>query len=699
MVSPFMVKDASWIRQSFAVPNSALDPTAGDLVRRTFSTNQTKFTDTSLGGNFAINPPPQFTRTCDLRPQNNRLANSKGQGRWYSENIDDNSQLIFIRCGVPEFNSLTTFFTGFYNTGAGQLARTGRSTGVFYALGRAVGFAVSVMNWLPLAVHLLGIGYRFFLGKPSSKFYYLKPTMPLYWNAVQTIVNQIAVNRGIVPRIGQDNSKVGAQQDLSQGYQWDDSARAAFAQGSPDIFGAGGEINVYAMATRAMRLQHRYYNAMEQAASEATLSTPADLTAAFTKVMTETYSDSPPDFARYLAAWSGSADANGQPSSSGIPEGTPAAPAATSTTDASGDNGGSNASNDSSSASTPDSSVEALITSETASDGFGKFLTAEMDDGSEFACFRVNATGSVGESFSSSVADSEIANKINSMSSSSRSTSFDFAGGDILGGVAGKAIGAVLGAVKDVASGIADSLQVSGLAALAGAAFVDIPKHWESSSASLPHASYTINLVSPYGNAMSQMMNIHIPLAMLLAMALPLSTGKQSYTSPFLIELYDKGRCQTRLGIVDQISITRGTGNLGFTNEGHVMAVDVSFSVLDLSSVMHMPITQGISFSAAAAGAAAGGLLAGVGGAVGGFALGAIAAGSFDEDTVFTDYMALLGGMGLADQIYPWKKYKLNLTKTMTNFKTWTSWAHFASWMGNTPPARLASMIYKGVEH
>lgn len=61
---------------------------------------------------------------------------------------------------------------------------------------------MSILSWKLLAVHLLGVGLRFAMGKPSSKFYYLKPTMPLYWNAVNSIVNQIAVNRGIVPRIG-----------------------------------------------------------------------------------------------------------------------------------------------------------------------------------------------------------------------------------------------------------------------------------------------------------------------------------------------------------------------------------------------------------------------------------------------------------------------------------------------------------------
>jgi hypothetical protein len=145
------------------------------------------------------------------------------------------------------------------------------------------------------------------------------------------------------------------------------------------------------------------------------------------------------------------------------------------------------------------------------------------------------------------------------------------------------------------------------------------------------------------------------------------------------------------------MTITRGTGNLGFTNEGHVMAIDVSFSVKDLSSVMHMPISQGVSLAAAAAGAVGGGLAAGPLGAAAGAAVTALAAGTFDDDTVFSDYMALLGGMTLADQIYSWRRYKLNLTKTMTNWNTWFSRSHFASVLGNTPPARLFSMWYKGV--
>src|SRR5690606_23738872 len=74
--------------------------------------------------------------------------------------------------------------------------------------------------------------------------------------------------------------------------------------------------------------------------------------------------------------------------------------------------------------------------------------------------------------------------------------------------------------------------------------------------------------------------------------ALPLSTGQHSYTSPFLCQLFDRGRAQTRLGMIDSISITRGMHNLAFNRIGEPMSVEVSFSVVELSNILHMPIAK-----------------------------------------------------------------------------------------------------------
>lgn len=649
-----LLKDASWVRQSFLVEGEYLEDL--DFANRTFSTVSTIFTDTTPGGSFAINAPPQFTRYADIKSQG-IYSGSKGTGRYYHEAITENSRLIHMRFGVPQFNSLTTFFTGFYNSGAGQLARTGRTNGAFFLLGRAIGFVITVMHWLPLAISILGYGLRFFMSKPSSKFYYLKPTMALYWNAVTTIVNQIAVYTGVVPRSGgkDGDDKLGDQ------YEFDAAALQKLHDLLPDIFKEGGGIDVYALANRAQRLANRQIKMVQKAFEEE--QSGVALANRLRKITLE--QDNKPDLNTQLKYYYSSAPGTPKPS----PEqqvnadGTIPASGASSTPSAA-------QSAESGNLFAGDSTVEEGEKTEGAWSGFFDFLKAELDDGSAFATFRVDAGGPVSESFSNSVTESEIAQKVNDMSAESRKSNFNFAGGNIIGGAVGSAIGMVTGAVKDLVAGVGAQIGVSGLAALGGSAFVDIPKHWQSSQAAMAAPSYTFSLISPYGNPISLLTNIYIPLAMILAGSLPLSTGKQSYTSPFICELYDQGRCQTRLGMIDSLQISRGAGNLGYTNEGQVLQIDVSFSVVDMSSVLHMPISEGFSLN--------------------------IIEGVFDDETIFTDYMAVLSGLGLSDQIYPSRKMKLNWTRTMENWDSFFSTSHFASFVGDTPPGRLFSAFYKG---
>lgn len=685
-----LVKDAQWIQQSFLVQSKDLQLV--DLQNRTFTPVSLTFTDTAPGGSMCINPPPQFTRHADLKPfgpnRKNR-AGSDGLGRYYGEAIEANSQVINIRCGTPSFNSLTTFFTGFYNTSAGTLARTGRAPSAFYELGRAAGFVVSILSWKLLAVTLLGNAARFFLQKPSSKFYYSKPNMPMYWNAVQTMVNQIAVNMGVVPRIGGTS----LAQTLSAGYQFDAAAQTQLHQLLPDVINAGGSIDVYAMANRAQRLNKIHQDNLKQAYNADTLNLTTAVQKAYTKQLQDKGGGG---WSAYLQKWLGSSQSQ---------------------TQSTGDNSGESSTTESLNNASTDTPAP-----NTAYDtGFFDFLNAELNDGSAFVSFRVNATGPISESFSSQAQESEVAQKINSISSQARSTEFDFANGNLVGGAVGAVVGGVMSGVKDLFSGALDSLHLSGLAALGGSAFVDIPRSWQSSAAQLPRMNYTINLVSPYGNRVSQLLNLYTPLAMLLAMSLPMATGLQSYTSPFLVEIFDKGRCQSRLAMVESLSITRGTGNTGFNREGHAMGIEVNISFMDMSTILAMPISQGFSANAMATGSeiggvagtvvgAGGGPVTAAGGAVVGAAIGgAVGAGldalnnaastvgsMFDDDNTFTDYMAVLSGMGLTDQIYSMNKFKLNATRAMTSWKTWYSTAHFASFAGDSLPGHLVSAIFRG---
>lgn len=719
--------DVDWVKQSFMMDSSSIDKQ--DAAYRVFTTANYKFADTSPGGNAAINPPPQFTRYADVRSPG--LGPGAGldnayhaMGRYYSESIDDNAVHAILRFGLPEFNSLTSFFTNFYNAEAAAMARTGRASGLFFQAGKLIGFVVGIV---PHALVFAGNVARYFMGRPPSKYYYLKPAMFPYWNAVTTMVNTIAVNMGIFPPIV-GNGAVNHVNDLSA----DNDASAISAQTLndfmhqmlPDIFtgGLGGGIDVYSVATKYQRLYQQYRNAGYAAIlNNNALDKPNDLgtsgpDAQFTtEILRQTLAKfassvlspnsavfgSLPKYAEaYMGAanqhgWQDSADTTQQninntpvagetPGTAGAPPPAPQAPEPSTNT------GGTN-------------SVESIFPPNDGNSPFGggywnatfDMLESELTDGGSFVSFRVDGSGTIGESFSNSTKSSEIQSKINSMSSSSAESRFMIADGNLGGGAIGTAVEGVIGAVKDVVAGLATGVGLGGLAVLAGNAFVDIPEEWDSSVANLPHADFTVQLRSPYGNKMSRLLNLYIPLCMLLAGALPLATGKKTYTSPFLCEAYVRGRLSCRLGIIDSISISRGAGNVGWTENGEPLGIDVTFSVKDLSSVMYMPISASFTTLQAlgqAAGQALGSAIGGETGAKAGSAIAsAVSDGTWDDDNSYTDYMAVLGSLTMVDQVSKYRQWKIRVAQQAAKFNAWKSPGHFASWLNQTWPSRIIS--------
>lgn len=666
--------DAQWVTRAFLVTSKKLSD--NDYRGSMWSDAELKFTDTTIGGSIAINPPPQFTKFADLpTPSKSRDTTVRGMSRYYSEAIDDNSQVVHFRMGEPRFNSLASFYKAAYDPVQDIAAKSGRMNKLFFNVGQAAGFIVNIMSFKLLMVRAVGLAYRLLAGMPKSRYYYHTPTMHTYWGAVTTMLNQIAANRGIIPRVGGDSQKF-----LNTGHEFTEEAVKKMNAALPGVFSTNGQIDVYAMANKASRLLKKRLDQTNDIIESSNIGDEVKPFRAIKSMMqNQPITDGGASYRAYLDKWYDTDQA--------------------SITDISNET-----------ENIEDMGVgKDVETSEGIFSGFTKylkFLGAEANDGGMFASFRVNYTGSVSESFSNSVGDSEIASKLNSMSSSARNVNFNVAGGNIADGV-----GQAVDAVKSFTKGALHSIGLSGLAAVAGSAFFDIPKMWESSTANLPRVNYTIKLNSPYGNPISQLFNIYVPLCMLLCMALPKSTGKQTYTSPFLIEFYDKGRAQSRLGIIDSMSITRGTSSLAFNSAGLPLAMDVSFSIMDLSSIMHMPISMGInpleSFFNTVVGGGVGamaGSVAGPVGVAGGAVVGATLAnaldsGLFDDSTVYSDYLAVLAGLGVNDQIYESRKLKLKLTHKLANWKSWASISNLASFTGELPvPGRLASLFYRGVE-
>ena len=678
--------DHDWLRQSFMISHgtqltSSGDPSNEEVSIRTrfFTTARFKFSDTTIGGNMVINPAPQFTRTADPRIKG-LYKNSEGLGRYYSEAIDDTKRVITMCFGVPSFNSLSTFYKGFYDHNAATVARTGRAPSIFYTAGQAIGFVAGFLSpWLVL--YSLGSAFvKIAMNQTSSKYFFFKPTMATYWSAVSGVANDIAVKTQLISRkldnvIGVSSSTNGDVRssalndgDLAEINKHIYSVIDSYDENT----GEGNGINVYAVATRYQRIQRAAFKTLES--YYASRSIPDDyansmdsegnivLQQVSNAINKESLRQPKQSFNEYLSNWSsgGSPGAYTAPSAS-----TPADSGSTPAADGSSPPQGSqDLLTESSIASAPDAEKSSWF----------DFLKAELDDGAQYVSFRVENTGDASESFTSQVGESEVASKINSISGSARSTRFNLAEGEIIGGLAGKLVQGVTGAVKDVAMGAANSLGIDGIAALGGNAFADIPKYWMQSTASLPRMNYRIRLVSPYGNRYSRFVNLWLPVSMLLAASLPLSAGPHAYTSPFLCQLYDRGRAQTRLGMIQSLQITRGLTNLAFNKIGEPMSIEISFDVVELSNIVHMPISK--SFNP-----------------LGEAGMSAI----FDNESLYHDYIATLSSLSLTEQIYVGERLKIGLTKYMKNLDSWFSVAHAMNQVGDLGAVRLFSGFFPGV--
>lgn len=622
--------DRDWISQAIMLPKYNVQ--VRDSRHNQYRRARYKFTDTTLGGNFAINPVSQWPPSADVRVSRPFQAGvGEGMGRAYSTLIDDNAQIIHLRFGVPQYNSLTTFFTGFYNHEAAVLARTGRAPSVFYRIGRAIGFVVTI-PLMPLI--FAGNLYRFLANKPASKFYYLKPAMATYWQAANTLANGIAVSMGIIPRVlsdsdarpegteaGEVTNDLHILDDVPNFTQSDVERLHNFM---PEIYKRGGGVDLYSVATRAQRMADRTRQLAIEAYERST--SPDELRRNFRQHLDQLRNERLPGsysnggLEAHLTRWSSEAA------------------------------GGARDSDQSDSDSYQDNSTSWL-------GSFVEHARAELRDGSAFVSFRVNYTGSVSYSWNNETQESEVKSKFNSASASAQSTRFDFAEGNLGSGAIATTIGAAVNALKDLAAGVASTFNVDGLVALAGNAFVDIPDRWSNSTASLPTMTYTMELKSMYGNKMARFQKIFIPIAMLLAGALPKSAGKSSYTQPFLVELYDKGKNQIRLGIIDSIGVELGSGNMGFNQEHEALSATVTLSIKDLSSIMHMPLNA--------------------------------SPGLFDETNTYTDFLATLGSMGLQDQIYSMQRLKINATRMLTHYRSYTSPAKWANMAVASMPGQM----------
>ncbi len=693
--------DLNWVRNAFFVPERA-----GSIGKNTnrvamtysqqFSASSLTFADTSLGGNRSINPKPQFTKFADpnlpsLITKENTTGNpsnveSLGMGRYYAEAIDTNASRIYMQFGVPAYNSITNFLTSFYDPMHGNMANTGTvGGGLLHTFGKYLGLItiwsvipeLCIMNYLYTTSRKIVADLQ---RRPLSRFCYLKPAMPLYWSMVTVIVNALAVNMKLTQGTSSGDVKRG---DFKQGqyaitYGQSENDMMELSKILPDIMRNGnGGIDIRNVANRYQRLADAHDRAMHAIQEKATTDTEAeDLILAYLKGENKNLVLTPTTIAEYMKGYAEGVAGQGKylldTLTDALPNAVPAdAKPAEQAVDKVVDNA-MQAVKDSS----PNTfnAVNKLWTGLAEHfQSYSEYATAELRDGSAFVSFIVDWESHVRESFSNRTKESDIAAKMNETSRSSRSRLYNIANGNLGDNIIADTIEAAISGIGSIASGLAEAVHMSGFAMLGGRALVDIPEMWDSSSTNLPSSTYTIQLRTPYGNPISILNNILIPAAMLLAAVSPRSTGRNSYTGPFLLKLYQKGKVQTQYSIITDLSFTRGTGNVGWSVNQQPLGIDVTFTIQNLSKLLHIPITGELSIADV-------------------LTNGYIT--MFDEDTNFTDYMAVLGSLGLAEQYYATSRWRLRRAKAQQNVSTFLSVDNLLQWgITDSLPGNILTLI------
>lgn len=639
------ILDRSWAGRAFLAPPSSLSDSVNNR-RRYYTSSSRKFTDTTLGGNFAMNPLPQFTENCDFKHKS-IYSKSKGVGRWWSEVLEDNSQLIHIRPGVPMFNTMANYFGNFYNVHAGSVARSGRAPSIWFEVGRVAG----VIGTLPLQPFILGGSMtKFFAGMPRSKYYYHKPTSYPYWYAMANMVNGIFVNLGLSPHYVTEDQKRFFDPAGTPNKVDIDSMRRIF----PDLVMAEGGIDVFRMMTKPQRLASQY-RAMLDDVLDGITGDPNRRAEEFSRILLQGVDDgikgmddpgaSLSDLEKAYLAFSGEYNSGTDPTSS----------------------------------------------DEVKQDDEGwwaRWWEQARDEarmGAEFVTFRVNNTGSQSDSFSNQSTEPSIATELNAMSSKAAMSRFNLMDGNF-----GGPIGTVIQAAKDVATGVLLAAQVEGFIAVAGNAFADIQKVYQSSSADLNRTSFTMPLRAWSHDDWVRLQNLFIPLSAIACLGLPRATGRASYTGPFMLEVFNQGRTMIREGMIESMTFERGVGDVGFAKGGKVLNIDVTVTIVDFSNVLSVPINPGFSSIQGAFNL----LEDAFRGTDRSWSItDALSKSTYGEDNKYTDWLSTIASVPLEVQINMTRRWQLNMARQRAEFGQWKSPARVASGMMNTMPGELFKAI------
>ena len=254
------------------------------------------------------------------------------------------------------------------------------------------------------------------------------------------------------------------------------------------------------------------------------------------------------------------------------------------------------------------------------SDAFKSYFNAK-----EAVIFYLDGLTSMSENFSNSTTESSLASTINGYSDQANELKF-LLGDDSaltkaaasLGEGIGDSISSILSNFSSVTGGMLTDLASTGVSTVLTGGKIVFPKIWQESGFSRSY-SFDIKLRSPDHDSLSILLNVLAPFIHLLGFVLPknLEDGNPNgYTSPNLVKAYCKGMFNIDMGIITDMSVTRGA-ECQWNDDGLPTQIDVSITIEDLYSSLFM---SNSTFNVAVV-----------------------------KNTALMDYMANLAGLNIAD--------------------------------------------------
>ena len=630
-------RDDDWVVNSFMVRSEDMGQNA--LNNRFSSAADHMFTDTTLGGSLSINVAPQFTLFADTRAGGvlsgrkpvtvMDMTGNTGIGRNYATVIEENSLDLYFEFGYIAFNNVLYYLLSAVDYRTSVIANTGRSplaydAGVIAGVGALlVAFPLITIGALA-AKAVFKITTTLFASPGRFAHNYLKPAMYDYWSSANVIATLFATELGFVaPSMGKasdgKSSRIGAPLQLHN------DELEAIRELMPGLLTTANGINMQAMVSRAQIMAATYRKqrllALDNFKSTDFTKQPAFYRIDEPKMKPGTVKPSSNSegmsnnkevkadnglWSKLKPLFKDNIDVMAQNTSEDMTKFTSKLPkSVTEFVDKLEKAGGGLATTASKDMkylkSKYTETTNALFTSDkegTYSRGTRveddhdylktamKVATAVYNEGARYLTLRVEHTGSYTTTFSNSTTSIGTGETVNGLGSKLREAKYTFGGmqvpvvSDVIKSVADLAVGALDGVTLGMAGAIGSFL---------AGADINPEKRWDSSSISLPTHTFKIQLRCPSAHPLVQLRGLYMPLSAIIAAVAPKSTGPNSHTTPYHCNMFGRGQLRIDRGMITNVSITAGAGNLGFNKQGRSLGFDVSITVLDFSETISTP--------------------------------------------------------------------------------------------------------------